>query len=417
MAAPSPLAAITLTPGRVRENRRMQFRPLVVVLDHTAELGGAELALVRLIHALDPGSADVVAWLFSPGPLANRLRDDGIPVRILPLGRAATRDRHEVGGSIARAAATALGVLPFSSRLAAHLTAARPDLVYATSLKAGLIAIPVARALGIPAVWHLHDRISPDYLPTAMVRLIRLVAGRLATAVIVNSEATAATLPEVSSVVAYPGFGPDQVGGAPPHRLQPEPPVVGILGRISATKGQVEFVNAAARVHRAHPAARFRIIGSAMFDQAEYEQRVRSEVRRLGLADVVEFTGFVDDPIAALDALTLCVHASPVPEPFGQVVVEAMIRGVPVVATRGGGVDEIMTTTDDQALGWLVEAGDVAGLAAAIREALDDPAEARRRAEAAWVSARERFPIGRTAAIVSRVWQRVARGRGRQPVR
>ena len=68
------------------------------------------------------------------------------------------------------------------------------------------------------------------------------------------------------------------------------------------------------------------------------------------------------DPVAELDAMTVAVHASPVPEPYGQVVAEAMARGVPVVATDAGGVPEIVTG-GPAPVGWLVPPGDVDALA------------------------------------------------------
>ncbi|TGJ94393.1 glycosyltransferase family 1 protein, partial [Actinotalea fermentans ATCC 43279 = JCM 9966 = DSM 3133] len=82
------------------------------------------------------------------------------------------------------------------------------------------------------------------------------------------------------------------------------------------------------------------------------------------------------------DGCDVCVHASPVPEPFGQVVVEAMVREVPVVATRAGGVVEILagTSGDPAPLGELVEPGDVESLARGISAVLADPEAAAGRA-------------------------------------
>lgn len=205
--------------------------------------------------------------------------------------------------------------------------------------------------------------------------------------------------------IAYPGFGPDQMGPAPADRRSSAPGVVGIIGRISPTKGQLEFVRAAARVLRERPRVRFRIIGAPLFGENSYAAAVHREVDSLGIAEAVEFSGFVNDPAAELDSLSLCVHASPTPEPFGQVIVEAMIRGVPVVATRGGGVTEIVQPDPEgEPLGWLVPPRDVAALSDAILEALNDASTARHRAQAAWLSVRERFPIDKTANVVSEVW-------------
>lgn len=381
----------------------------VCVLDHTATLGGAELSLLRLLDTVQV-HAHVV--LFTAGPLAERLRSTGHTCEILPMSpELAHASRHASTGRLASTARNALCVLPFVVRLARRLRAHKPDLVHTTSLKADLIGLVAAKLARLPVVWHIHDRIAPDYLPQPAVRLMRLLA-RVPDAVIVNSLATASTLPGIPTTIAYPGFSPDQVGPRPSERPLPATPTVGLLGRISPTKGQLEFIRAAARVIEVVPDARFRIIGSAMFGQEDYADQVHAEVEALGLSSSVEFTGFVDDPASALDELTLCVHASPTPEPFGQVVVEAMIRGVPVIATSGGGVDEIVSPHEGpDAVGVLVPPYDVDGLAAAILEVLTRPEEARARAERAWVSATQRFPIRETADVVRDVWERVGRGR------
>ncbi|MPN07133.1 D-inositol-3-phosphate glycosyltransferase [bioreactor metagenome] len=244
-----------------------------------------------------------------------------------------------------------------------------------------------------------------------MVRLILFLARHVPQAVIVNSRATAATLPHARGlVVAAPGFEPAQLTSTPP---QPEqPPVVGILGRISPTKGQLVFVQAAALVRDHYPEVRFRIIGQSLFGEDAYAERVRAEVQRLALSDIVEFIGHVTNPMAELDRLQLCVHASPTPEPFGQVIVEAMVRHIPVVATRGGGATEIMTPDPGAGpLGWLVEPNDPEGLATAILSALDDPADTAARAGNAFATASRRYPIAKTAEQITAVWRRVAPAR------
>jgi len=407
-------------------------RPLrVLVLDHTAELGGAELALVRTCAALGPG-VDARVVLFADGPLRARLAAAGVPVEVVPLASAvATVDRERAGRLSVATLLGALRTVPFLWRLARRLRALRPDVVHTTSLKADLLGIVPAAAARRPLVWHVHDRIAPDYLPGPLVRVVRGLARRVPAAVVANSRATAATLP-VTTAVAYPGFAPEQADGSDEalerrgglaRRGDAPPPVVVMIGRLSPTKGQLEVVRALRTVVDAVPGARLRVVGEPAFGAEDYAARVRAEVTRLGLDDHVEMVGFVADPRAELDGAAVCVHASPVPEPFGQVVVEAMVRGVPVVATRAGGVEEILLDADADAdaddagtdvaptrtdLGILVPPGDVDALAAAVLDVLDDPAAAHERAVRARESALRRFPVDRTARVLTDVWTDVS---------
>lgn len=384
-----------------------KHRPVhVAILDHTAQLGGVELAVVRLMDTLaERDDVDARVILFADGPLVGRLRERGHAVEVLPLDEGIGTTTREQAAGLRTAARSAVGAVPFVRRLAARLRELDVDVVHTTSLKADLLGVPAARLTRRPLVWHVHDRLSPDYLPGPLVHLMRQVATWGPQRVIANSRATAATLPGVDVTVAHPGLVPAQIEVTP--RPLPARPVVGLLGRISPTKGQLELVRAAAQVVRRHPEATFRIIGSPMFGHEEHEGEIRREIERLGLGEHVQLVGFTDDPAAELDAMTVAVHASPVPEPYGQVVAEAMARGVPVVATDAGGVPEIVTG-GPAPVGWLVPPGDVDALAAAISAALDDPDEAERRGAAGWERARTDLGIGPSTDTIVGVWREVA---------
>ena len=380
----------------------------VAILDHTAELGGAELALLRLLDAVDRARVEPVVVLFSSGPLEERLRDAGHRVVVLPLDPT-VRDLGRAAGlqGVVRGAAAASA---FLGRLVATLRRLDVDVVHTTSLKADLLAVPVAVLLRKPLVWHVHDRIAEDYLPSRTVRLVRALARSVPRAVVVNSEATATTLPGARGVVvAHPGLAVDQLA-ATARTAPPEgDPVVGMLGRLSPTKGQLVLVRAARHVVDVRPTTRFRLVGSAAFGAADYERELRSEIGRLGLEADIDLVGFVDDPRGELEAMSVCVHASTVPEPFGQVVTEAMGWGVPVVATRGGGVDEIVRTSPrGSETGLLVDAGDDQALALAVLDVIDRPAEALARASRALADVADRFGIERAAETVTRVWEEAA---------
>lgn len=400
-AAPAPGAA----PRPVR----------VAVLDHTAQLGGAELALLRTVRALDPAAVEVTVVLFADGPLAGRLRDAGVAVRVLPLDpRIAQTDRAAAGRSAVGAARSAAATLPFVARLARLLRDLQPDVVHTTSLKADVIGLPAARLARRPLVWHVHDRIAEDYLPAPVARALRMLARRGPRHVVVNSRATAATLLPLPRgwTLAYPGLAPEQVAADPAGRPAPATPVIGLVGRVSPTKGQREFVAAAALLAERFPDARFRVVGAALFEEQAYEAELRAQVAALGLADRVELTGWAADPVGEIDRLSVLVHASPVPEPFGQVVVEGMARGVPVVATAGGGVDEIAVADDGTPRCLVVPPRDVPALAEAVARVLDRPEEAAARADRAWKDVQADYAVARTAERLTAVWRRASRARG-----
>ena len=104
----------------------------------------------------------------------------------------------------------------------------------------------------------------------------------------------------------------------------------------------------------------------------------------------VRFLGFREDIPALLHAVDFVAHTSVAPEPFGRVIVEGMLAGKPVVATRAGGACEII---EDGATGCLVAPGDGAALAAVLRMLMEQPGEASRLAKAGRIFAMQKFPV------------------------
>ncbi len=385
-------------------------RPVrVAVLDHTAEPGGAELALVRVLESVDARRVTPVVVLFDDGALADMVRRLGHEVVVVPLAEdVAATDRSAGSAAVLHPRRLGAGAA-FLWRLLATLRRLDLDVVHTTSLKAdlaGVLAAPLARR---PLVWHVHDRLAPDYLPARTARVLQALARRVPYAVVANSAATAATLPGARRLsVVYPGLAPAQVSPTPRTRQPDGPPVVVMVGRVSPTKGQHVLVRAARRVVDQHPGTRIRIVGDPAFGAEAYAATVRDEVRDLGLDGCVELVGFMPDPRAELSRASVAVHAATVPEPFGQVVTEAMAAGVPVVATRGGGVGEIVRTGPADSTGLLVPPGDPDALAVAVLDVLEHPEAALARAARAHADVTHRFLAGASAEQLTRVWEQAA---------
>lgn len=392
----------------------------VLVVTHTAELGGAESALLRLLRVTDPDTFEVECVVLEAGPLVERLRSTGAEVHELPAGDVTRVTRTATVGSAGAVLRNGGDAARVAARLRRLIRRRRPDLVVANSLKSAVLVSLAAPAARTPWVWHLHDRVAEDYLPGPVATTLRALARLGPRRVVVNSHATAATLgtgAQRKVVVAYPGL-PDEAFDAPaPGGRQSGP--VGIIGRVSSTKGQREFLAAAEAVGRQRPDVSFRVVGAALFEDAVVEEELRAATAASSVADRVAWTGWVDDPAGQLRDLSLLVHASPVPEPFGQVVTEAMAAGVPVVATEAGGVPEILDPDGRaegvadgvrrSATGLLVRPGDADALARAIVWALDHPEVCRDAAARARDDARRRFGIEVTREAVARAWTAAVR--------
>lgn len=349
----------------------------VVYLDHCARLSGAELALLRLLPALmDHIEPHVI--LAENGPLVTRLRAAGVFTEVLPMAEVArglSRERVRPSRLPAFGVAHATG---YTLKVARRLRQLRPDLVHTNSLKAGVYGSVAARVAGVPAIWHVRERMADDYLPRAAIRLVRTMSRRLPAAVVANSESTAeavATPGRPVTVIASPVVIEPVI--AP--RSSSSPLRVGMVGRLAPSKGQHIFLEAFARAFP-HGTVQAVVVGSALFGETDYEDRLRGQISSLGIEDRVELTGFIDDVGGALATLDVLVHASLITEGFGQVVVEGMAAGLAVVAADAGGPAEVITHGSD---GLLYPTGDVAALAEGLRVLAADAGLRRRLGEAA----------------------------------
>jgi glycosyltransferase involved in cell wall biosynthesis len=377
----------------------------VVFLDHCAKLSGGELALIRLLS--DSKSTEPHVILAENGPLVQHLRESGISTEVLPLPSCVvnlTRGQLHSHSQLLRSVGA---TTEYVTQLTRRLRRLSPDLVHTNSLKSGIYGSLAARAARIPVVWHLRDRLSEDSYPGLQAVALRRCVRTMADAVIANSTATAKLLHRGKAPV---WVIPSPVDLWPTGRTDRSPPVVGIVGRLAHWKGQHVFLNAIAQLSKKYPTLRARVVGEALFGEHEYSQNLRRQAKELGIADIVEFVGFTHDIAKELARFAVAVHASIDPEPFGQIVVEAMACGVPIVASNAGGPAETIAHRVD---GILVQPGDADALADAVAELLDDAGLSARLAQAGMAKA-ERYRPERVAAEVEAVYAAVMAHRGSQ---
>lgn len=337
----------------------------VVYIDHCARLSGAEIALLRIIQSLE--GVDAHAILGEEGALEVQLREAGISTEVLPLAEVARdMNRARVRPGATGLAGPAVAAL-YGARLTRRLRRLHPDLVHVNTLKSGLYGAPAARLAGRPVVWHLHDRLSADYMPAFAARLVRAAMSRLADRVIANSQATRVTLNQAARCKASVISTPVDLT-ASPVEVHDQVRRVGIVGRLAPWKGQHVFLTAFAR---AFPSADVTatVIGGAVFGEDAYADSLRRHARQLGLEHRVTFTGHLDDVASALEGIDVLVHASTIPEPFGQAVLEGMAAGLPVVAPAAGGPAEVIR---DGVNGVLYPPGDDVALERCLRRLASD---------------------------------------------
>lgn len=166
-----------------------------------------------------------------------------------------------------------------------------------------------------------------------------------------------------------------------------------MVARMEHTKGHETFVRAARIVHDEIPNVAFALLGFEAGSRVEREEfeRVSEIIEQERAGDYVHRITFRADARHFMRCANLVVVPS-LQEGFGRTAVEAMAEQTPVIASRVGGLQEIITDGVD---GWLVEPGDAQLLATRIASVLSDPATARRACANGYLTVRERFSITR----------------------
>ena len=345
----------------------------VVFVDHTAAMGGAECYLLDVVTNY-PDPCRVV--LFEDGKFAELLRDAGAKVTVLRAPASLGRVRRDAG--IGPAVRAALDVYAFSRRLAKELNGAKA--VFLNSQKALVCGALAARKAGIPAIWSLHDIVTSDHFGAINRRAAVFLANRYVTSVIVNSVATRESLVDAgyrgsSAAIVHNGIATEGFDSVPKDAraavreelgIRNDALVIGLFGRIAEWKGQIVLVEAL----RELPDAVGLFVGAALFpDDERYEAQIRSAAQSYGVEERTMFAGFRSDVPRVMTACDIVAHTSVAPEPFGRVIVEAMLAEVPVVAANAGGAAEII---QDGVTGRLVTPGSPSLLASAISGYTDD---------------------------------------------
>lgn len=290
----------------------------------------------------------------------------------------------------------------------------RPAIVDLHLFKARLLGGIAARLAGVPVVIEtLHGtQFAGYYRPLASWALlwIERILGRLVDAVVVVSDEVAQEVirrklasPRKLHVVQL-GLELDRFMQARPGRLHrelglPEAlPLVGLVGRLVPIKGVSHFVAGAARVALDVPQARFIVIG----DGPERDALDR-QGRQAGLGDRLFFLGWRRDMEQVYPDLDVVVLSS-LNEGTPVSIIEAMAAGRPVVATRVGGVPDVI---EDGVTGLLVPPEDPEAIATAVVRLLRAPDQRRRIGMTAQASAVRRF----TATRMVRDMDTLYRGR------
>jgi len=366
-------------------------------------VGGAQENTLYTASLLNPACFDVQVvcgpQTGSEGSLIEEARMGGIALSILPE---LVRQIDPLKDLIA---------LHKLRRIIRH---GRYQIVHTHSSKAGVLGRLAAWLEGVPIIIHsVHGWSFHDFMPTisrrTYVQLEKTMA-RFTQMLIVVSEqdkrkGLAAGIGNegqyrlIRSAIPLEEFKPCLHKRAEVRRelgFSEDAPVIGCVGRFSAQKNPLAWIDAAARVARARPQARFLLVGDGPL-----RSQVEAAAAGLGIADRLILTGLRRDPARMMSAMDIFLLTS-LWEGLPRVIPQAMSLGLPVVATQADGTSDII---QDGISGYLCPPGSPECLAGRCTELIDDPIRRLEMGEKGRLSLGKEYDLGKMIAQIESLYR------------
>jgi len=281
----------------------------------------------------------------------------------------------------------------------------RPDLIHVHSrrLAADFWGGLAARRLGIPAV--LSRRVdNPEARWLAAIKyglfdhIITISDG--IRRVLLSEGVPAAKLTTVRSAIDIAAFNHrcDAKAFRQTFVLDENAIVIGVIAQLIPRKGHRYLLDVLPQIAEQHP-----MLKVIFFGQGAEESALKEAVTQAGLEQVVQFAGFRDDLPRWLACLDLVVHPADM-EGLGISLIQAAACRVPIIASRAGGIPEIVHDGNN---GILIEPGNREQLATALRTLLGDPAQRRRMGDNGRRLVEQAFSIEQTVSGNLAIYRRL----------
>jgi glycosyltransferase involved in cell wall biosynthesis len=358
------------------DNERKQIKAIILNVIPDERLGGPQQRVLQVAKRLkERGFSSIVAMPKGDKTFADILDDADIPYYQVRNFKRLPRPSDPL--AIMRWLSY---FIPCIVSLVRLIRRNKVDIVHVN----GIMNVQVSLATklsGAKLVWHLNDVRNPKLFKPLLLPLLYLLPNRVATASEVvhrnyfgegkNSVNNATILyPPVDTGKFHPGYNVEGIRNE--LRLKGQDKIVGTVGNINPAKGYEYFFSAARFVKEAFPEVKFLVVGKRLETQEKYWQRLHTLILDLEIEGDIILAGYRADIPEVTNAMDIFVLAS-VLEAAPIVVLEAMACAKPVIATRVGGVPELVI---DGETGILVPPKQPEAIAKAVLYLLNHPQEA-----------------------------------------
>jgi len=331
----------------------------------------------------------IIANAWNDGTFPARLRAAELPYDTIFLGRISKSFNRN---SLLETGAALKHLFGARRRCAKLLAAAAPDVVIVYNRDWIVLTESIIRQY--PVVFHVHELASSRIAKLLYRRADSAIDAYVAVSRSIQARLAAIGIDRGKLHLAYNGIPRPTVHREP--RYRDGRPTIGIVGQVGEWKGHEDLLDALEIVKNRGIHLECRVFGSG---DPSYVEQLRVRAARLEIDELISWEGYVADRSTIYDAIDVCVVPSRVEEAFGLVAVEAAMYGIPVIASKRGGLEEIV---EDGRTGFLVAAKNPEELAGRIELLATNPELRARLGKAGSERAREFFTTDSMVSAIER---------------
>ncbi len=346
----------------------------VLIINHVADLGGAELMLIKFLEGLDRKRIQPTLLCLEEGPLCDWCRQHQIPLLWIENNQEFIHIKRSTRlVKLFKALPQFYKTIRYIKKVALKEDF---DLVLTNSVKAHILGSLGARRL--PVIWRLHDIIDTSTFSYYGVKAMAAVAKRADHISCVSNAVRQALIkskvPEDKVSVLYNGIEDITYTQRDSFRrewgIMDHEVAVALIARLSPEKGHKIFIQAAYHLLKTFPHIKFLIVGGDVFAKEKtYIKRLKSLVKKLGISDNIIFTGHLNDIPKVLRGIDIFVNVPNKPDSLPTAIIEAMLAGKPIIASKIGGIPEMIEHGKN---GLLIKPNDTLSLVKAIEKIIHD---------------------------------------------
>lgn len=343
----------------------------ILFLHAGSELYGADIVMLELIKGINKEKFYPIVMLPNDGPLVEKLKAEKIEVIVekYPILR---RKYYNIKGIITYL----INYMKYSKRISKYIKSNNIDIVHINT-SAVLEGYYLHRKNNVKIIWHIHEiLIKPKFIAKIIYKIIAKSADK----VICVSKAVKEHFQTITKrsdvIVIYNGvdnnkFKPikDIERVKKEFCIKDNDIVVGMVGRINAWKGQMDFLKAMELVTHRIPNVRILLVGGVFEGEEWRKEEIEKYIKSSINSEKIVIKDFREDVAQIYNIMDIFVLPSTNPDPLPTVVLEAMACGKPIVGYKHGGICEMVEENEN---GLFAEVRNIEDLGNKIAKLIED---------------------------------------------